>query len=89
MLLQQKTRSTNPTYLVANPFLGLIDPGEGGGDFHNDMVMMVGPNISSPKCLLLGCYFAKFGIAIVGFHPEPKLHKFGAFLANYGKKHPI
>ena len=41
------------------------------------------------KCAcLLGCYFAKFGIAIGGFSSEmkePKLHRLGVFLANYGE----
>ena len=37
----------------------------------------------------LGCYFAKFGIAIGGFSSEmeePELHKLSVFWANYGKK---
>ena len=41
---------------------------------------------------LLGCYFAKFVIAIGGFSSgmkEPKLHTLGVFCVNYGRKHPI
>ena len=43
---------------------------------------------------LLGCFFAKFSIAIGdrGFSSEtkePKLNKLGVFWANYCKYHPI
>ena len=58
--------------------------------------LMVYPNTNhfDTTCIcacLLGCFFAKFGIAIGGFSSEmkePKLHKLGVFWANYGKKHP-
>ena len=36
---------------------------------------------------LLGCYFEKFGIAILGYSSEmkePKLHKLDVFCASYG-----
>ena len=41
---------------------------------------------------LLGCYFAQLGEAICEFSSEmkePKLHKYGVFWANFGKKYPI
>ena len=54
------------------------------GYSHMDMVYVC--------ACLLGCFFAKFGIAIRGFPSEPKepkFHKLGVFWANYHKKHPI